>query len=202
MQKQLIVAIGREYGSGGHEIAEKLANRLNLALYDRNMLDEIAKEKNMNIDELKKYDETPRNLLMSRSVRGYSNSPEEVIARMQFDFLKEKAVSGESFVVVGRCAEDILKEYDGLVSVFIMANMETKIDRIQRIREVSREEAEIIIRRHDKKRKSYHNYYCQTSWGDARNYSMTLDVSSLGTEYATDVLEGYLQIREKIANKQ
>ncbi len=198
MAEQIIISIGREYGSGGHEIAEKLAKRFNLPLYDRNMLDEIAEQKNINSDELKKYDETPRNLLMSRSVRGYSNSPEEVIARMQFDFLKQKAKSGESFVVVGRCAEDILREYDCLVSIFITANMDTKIRRIQKIREVSREEAEIIIRRHDKKRKSYHNYYCQTSWGDARNYSMTLDVSRLGTEYATDILEKFIQIHKEI----
>lgn len=198
MAEQIIISIGREYGSGGHEIAEKLAKRFNLPLYDRNMLDEIAEQKNINSDELKKYDETPRNLLMSRSVRGYSNSPEEVIARMQFDFLKQKAKSGESFVVVGRCAEDILREYDCLVSIFITANMDTKIRRIQKIREVSREEAEIIIRRHDKKRKAYHNYYCQTSWGDARNYSMTLDVSRLGTEHATDILEKFIQIHKEI----
>lgn len=198
MAEQLIISIGREYGSGGHEIAEKLAKRFNLPLYDRNMLDEIAEQKHISSDELKKYDETPRNLLMSRSVRGYSNSPEEVIARMQFDFLREKAKKGESFVVVGRCAEDILREYDCLISIFITANMDTKIRRIQKIREVSQEEAEIIIRRHDKKRKAYHNYYCQTSWGDARNYGMTLDVSRLGTEYATDILERFVQIRREI----
>jgi cytidylate kinase len=198
MAEQFIVSIGREYGSGGHEIAEKLAKRLNLPLYDRNMLDEIAKEKNMDIDELRKYDETPRNLLMSRSIRGYSNSPEEVIARMQFDFLREKAKSGESFVVVGRCAEDILREYDCVISLFILANMDTKLRRIQKIREVSQEEAEIIIHRHDKKRKAYHNYYCQTAWGDARNYSMTLDVSRLGTEIATDIVENFVRIRREI----
>lgn len=200
MAEQIIIAIGREYGSGGHEIAEKLANRFNIPLYDRNMLDEIAEQKHINSEELKKYDETPRNLLFSRSVRGYSNSPEEVIARMQFDFLKQKAKEGESFVAVGRCAEDILKEYDCLVSIFITAKMDAKIRRIQKIREVSQEEAEIIIRRHDKKRKAYHNYYCQTSWGDARNYNMTLDVSRLGTERATDILENFIQVwRESIS---
>lgn len=198
MAEQLIIAIGREYGSGGHEIAEKLAKRFDIPLYDRNMLDEIAKQKDMDSEELKKYDETPRNLFLSRNVNGFSNSMEEVVASMQFDFLKEKAKNGESFVVVGRCAEDILSEYDCVVSIFIMANMDARIRRIQKIREVSQEEAEIIIHRHDKKRKLYHNYYCQADWGSAKNYSMTLDVSRLGSEKATDVLENFIKIRREI----
>jgi cytidylate kinase len=198
MEKQFIVSIGREYGSGGHEIAEKLAKRLNLPLYDRNLLDEIAEEKNMGVEALRKYDETPKNFLMSRTVRGYSNSPEEIIARMQFDFLREKAKSGESFVVVGRCSEDILKEFDCMISFFILADMDAKVRRIQRIRNVSPEEAESIIRRHDKKRKAYHNYYCQTSWGDARNYNMTLDVSRLDVDIATDIVENLVQIHREL----
>jgi cytidylate kinase len=174
---------------------------LNLPLYDRNLLDEIAKEKNAGADDLRKYDEVPRNFLMSRTVRGYSNSPEEVVARMQFDFLREKAKSGESFVVVGRCSEDILKDFDGLISFFILADMDSKIRRIERVRNVGPEEAESIIRRHDKKRKAYHNYYCQTSWGDARNYSMTLDVSKMDTETATNIVEDLVRIRREINQK-
>ena len=82
------VTIEREYGSGGHEIAEKLAKRLQLPIYDRNLLDHMAEEKAIDGEKLKKYDEAPRKLLLSRNVRGYSNSPEENIAHMQFDFIK------------------------------------------------------------------------------------------------------------------
>ena len=195
MEKQMIISIGREYGSGGHKIAEELARRFSLPYYDRNLLDEIAREKEIKEHKLHQYDERPRNLLLSRTVRGYSNSPEEVIARLQFDFLKKKADKGESFVVVGRCSEDILKEYDALISFFVMADMETKLERVQETRHVSREEAESIIRRHDKKRKSYHNYYCQTKWGDARNYDMTMNCSKLGLEKTTDIFENYIRAR-------
>lgn len=193
MAKQLIISISREYGSGGHKVAEELAARLGLPMYDRNLLDEIAAEKELMDTKLKKYDEAPRNLLLSRSVRGYSNSPEEVAARMQFDFLKEKAESGESFIVVGRCSEDVLKEYDALASFFIIADVDVRLERVQEQRGVSKEEAMLIIRRHDKKRKAYHNYYCQTKWGDARNYDMTINCGRLGVEATADMIESYVK---------
>lgn len=136
MAKQLIISISREYGSGGHKVAQELATRLGLPIYDRNLLDAVAAEKDLTGTGLKKYDEAPRNLLLSRSVRGYSNSPEEITARMQFDFLKEKAENGESFVVVGRCSEDVLKAYDGLMSFFIIADEEAKLKRVQESRGV------------------------------------------------------------------
>lgn len=195
MAEQLIISIGREYGSGGHRIAEKLAKRFSLPFYDRNLLDEIANEKNLNQHDFHLYDESPRKFFSSRNVRGYSNSPEEVVARMQFDFLKRKAEQGESFVIVGRCSEDILKEYEALMSFFIIADFETKLERIQKLRGVSREEAEAIIRRHDKKRQAYHNYYCQTKWGDARNYDLTVNCSRLGLGIMTDLLEGFIRAK-------
>ena len=202
MEKQIIISVGREFGSGGHEIAEHLAKRLALPFYDRNLLDEIAKEKEVSSHVLKQFDEVPRNRLFSRTVRGYSNSPEEVVARLQFDFLKNKAESGESFVVVGRCSEDILKGYDGLISFFIIADMETKLERVKQIRGISMEEAEAVIRRHDKKRQSYHNYYCQTKWGDARNYDMTVNCSKLTRKAATDLLEYFIEARQREKSKK
>lgn len=204
MERQIIISVGREFGSGGHEIAEHLAKRLALPFYDRNLLDEIAKEKEISghVHVLKQFDEVPRNRLLSRTVRGYSNSPEEVVARLQFDFLKNKAESGESFVIVGRCAEDILKEYDALISFFIIADMETKLERVMQLRGVPKEEAEAIIRRHDKKRQSYHNYYCQTKWGDARNYDMTVNCSRLSRKAATDLLEYFIEARKQEKSKK
>ncbi len=109
MGKQLIISVGREFGSGGHVIAEELARRFGLVLYDNNLLEQIAEEKEIPHDGLKKYDEKPKSRLFSRTVRGYSNSVQENLANMQFDYLKKKAADGESFVVVGRCSETILK---------------------------------------------------------------------------------------------
>ena len=159
MEKQMIIAIGREYGSGGHEIGQKLAEKLQINFYDRNVLDRAAEERAVDASKLRKYEDKPRNLLLSRTVRGFSNSPEENVAHMEFDFLKGKAESGESFVIVGRCGEDILKEYEGLISIFILADMNQKIEHIKQVRDLSDLGAESAIYRHDKKRKAYHNYY-------------------------------------------
>ena len=76
MAKQFIISIGREYGSGGRVIAEHLAKTLNVKFYDKNIIEHIAQEKKLNLDQLKKYDEKARNIWLSRSVDGLSNSPE------------------------------------------------------------------------------------------------------------------------------
>ena len=197
MSKQLIISVGREFGSGGHAIAEILSKKFNLPFYDRNLLDEIANEKSLNKNELEQYDELPKKRLLSRTVRGFSNSPEENIANLQFDYIKKMADSGKSFVIVGRCSENVLKGSDALVSIFILGDMECKIKRTQEVRGITREQAEAVIYRHDKHRKSYHNYYCPGKWGDSRNYDISINSSRLGLEGTADMLETYIKERIK-----
>ena len=96
---QLIISIGREFGSGFLEIADKLAKHYVMPLYDHNLLDKIAEERNLNSEELKSYDEV-QDGVFHRRVRGMSSSMTEHVAQLQFDYLKEKANAGESFVVV------------------------------------------------------------------------------------------------------
>lgn len=109
MAEQIIIAIGREFGSGGHEIAEKLSELYGIKLYDKNILQNIAEAKNVDVASYEKYDEVPKKMIFSRTVKGLSNSMEENIAQLQFRYLEDKANAGESFVVVGRCAETMLK---------------------------------------------------------------------------------------------
>lgn len=106
----MVISISREYGSGGHEIAEKLAGLLELKLYDRNLLDEVVKSNNFKENRLEKYDEVPKRFFVSKTVKGFSNSPQEVVAQMQFDYMKEKVQNKESFIIVGRCSEEKLRE--------------------------------------------------------------------------------------------
>ncbi len=198
MDKQLIISIGREFGSGGHEIAEMLAERFELNLYDKNLLEQIANDKNLNVKNLEKYDEKPRNMWMTRTVHGYSNSAEENLANMQFEYLKKAAADGESFVIVGRCAETILKNNPALISMFILGDWENKVERITRLYDMEREEAESFIYRQDKKRKNYHNYYCKGKWGDSRNYDISVNSSKLGEEETTQMLVEYIMKRQKL----
>ena len=197
MEKQLIISIGREFGSGGHEIAEILAEKFDLKLYDKSLLQHIADERNVNVAHIEKYDEIPRHLLLSRTVRGYSNSVEENIANMQFDFLKKRAAEGKSFVVVGRCSETILRNYSGLISMFILGDWDNKIERVTRLYHMSAEEAENFIFRQDRKRKEYHNYYCKGKWGDSRNYDISVNSSKLGEKETAEMLAAYIMKRQE-----
>ena len=195
MGKRLILSVSREFGSGGHVIAEALARRFELDLYDNNLLEHIAAEKDGGGDTLKKYDERPKNRLFSRTVRGYSNSIQENVANMQFDYLKKMAQEGRSFVVVGRCSETILKGNEGLVSIFVLGDREVKRERIMRLYRLSEDEAEHMMSRKDWERKSYHNYYCKGKWGDSRNYDLSINSSRLGIDRTVDLLETYIRAR-------
>ena len=197
MAEKTIISVGREYGSAGHEIAERIAKELGFKFYDRNMLDEIAQEKNIEVKYLEKYEEKPRNLILSRSVKGYSNSIEEVIADMQFEYLRKKADSGESFVVVGRCAEEVLKDKEGLISIFILGDREVKLNRIKEKFHIEETEALLKMRRHDKNRKRYHNRHSDGKWGDSRSYDLCVNSSKMGVDKTVDILVTY--IRERMA---
>lgn len=197
MSNQLIITIGREFGSGGHQIANTLAQRFNLPLYDSNILKEIALAKDVDHAELEKYDEVPRNHFFSKTRRGYSSSPEENIANLQFKYLREKAEQGESFVVVGRCSETILKGYPGMISIFVLADKEAKLERIAEYHGISTIEADVIMTRQNRNRKVYHNYYCPNKWGDSRNYDISINSTRLGIEATADFLENYIKERIK-----
>ncbi|MDE5770230.1 MAG: cytidylate kinase-like family protein [Ruminococcus sp.] len=196
--EQLIISVGREFGSGGRVIAEALAERFGIPIYDRHLITEIADKTGLSHEEVEKYNENPKKKIFSRRVRGYSNSIEDNIAEMQFDFLKEKSESGESFVVVGRCSETKLKSNPALVSLFILADMDAKVKRVMEVYELSKEDAEDFISKKDKKRKRYHNYHCSGHWGDSRLYDICINSSCLGIEKTVDYLESYIKARKGV----
>lgn len=197
MEKQLIISVGREYGSGGHEIAEKLSKHYGIQLLDHNLLDEIAAKKNVNMDHLKELDEKHKNLLSSRTVRGLSNSPEENLLYLQFDFLRDKADAGESFVIVGRCSETILKQYESMISIFILGDRDKRIERIMRLYHLTESQAVKKIREKDIQRRRYHNSFCVRKWGDCRNYDISINSSRLGIDGTVKTLVDYIDKRRQ-----
>ena len=192
---QIIISVGREFGSGGRVIAEKLAERFSLPLYDRHLITEIAEKMGMTPEQVEKYNEVPKMKLLSRTVKGYSNSIEDNIAEMQFDIIDKKAADGESFVVVVRCAETKLKKYPALISLFILGDMDKKVERVMEVYQLSRDEAEKFINKKDKKRKRYHNYHVSGKWGDSRLYDLSVNSSRLGIDKTVDMLAEYIQAR-------
>lgn len=192
---QLIIEINREFGSGGHEIARQLSQRFNLKLYEENILTEIAEEYDIDPEMLKKYDEVPKRIYGSRTVKGFSNSPADAVAHMQYKFLREKAAAGESFVVVGRCGEEALKDNPDVVAIFVLASTEFKLKRIMAQGETSEAEALKLMQRTDKQRRTHQNHYCVCKWGDARFYDMTVNSGRLGIDGTVDILEQYIKAR-------
>ncbi len=195
MEKQLIISVGREYGSGGHVIAQNLADYYQMPMFNRDLLKNIAAFKDVDESELRKYDERKRKKFLSRSVKGYTNSPEEIINQMQFDYLKKLSANGKSFVVVGRCSEEVLKPNPNLITIFIIGDMDFKVQRTADDQHISYEEAKKIVISTDKKRKAYHNSYCKGKWGDCRNYDLTINSSKLGIDMTTDVIKDYIDRR-------
>lgn len=195
MGEQLIITLDREFASGGRIIARRIADAFDIRLLDGSIIQEIADIHGLDVKKLVGYDEVPKSIFGARTVRGYSSSPHVNIAKLQFDFILEKAKSGESFIVLGRCGESVLSEYKDAIKLFIMANAPAKIKRVMDFENVSEDEAYEIIRVNNKKRRDYHNYYCNTKWGDSRRYDMCINTSRLGIEPTADFLIEYIKAR-------
>ncbi|MCI2046180.1 MAG: cytidylate kinase-like family protein [Faecalibacterium sp.] len=193
MRQQIIVTIGREYGSGGHYIAQQLAARLGIRLYDRALIDGTVKASGYQQALVDKNDEKPVNIFLSRRVSGYSNSIEENVAEQVFSFLRGRAEAGESFVVVGRCSDSVLRHNPNALHFFILADKETKVERIVSLYHLSEKEALDKMLRADKKRRTYHNYYSDMKWGDSRGYDLCVNSGRLGIEQTIDVLLEYIR---------
>ena len=193
MEKQLIVAIGREFGSGGHEIGERIAKRLNISFVDRSMLDEMFSGNGKHKDQIEKYEEDVAKPFLHKHVRGFTNSIEENLAEAQFEYIREKAASGESFVIVGRCGEAVLRGNKNLVSVFVLGDMYDKIHRVMDKYSLPERDAIEKINRHDRKRKRYHNTYSDFKWGDSRGYDLCVNSGKLGVPGTADMLCQYIE---------
>lgn len=198
MNGKIVIAIGREFGSGGREIARKVSEKLGIKLYDKELIALIAKNSGMSEDVLHDVDETATNsFLYALSSGAFSGSP-IVSSGSAMLPVNDKAfiacskiikdlAEKESCVIVGRCAESVLKDRDDLLTVFVSADLELRIDRIVEHEGISRSEAATVIKRADKKRASYHNYYSDTRWGSRNAYDICIN-SKIGIDVAVDMI--------------
>lgn len=192
MSQQLIIAIARESGSGGLDIARTLAERFSLPLYDKNILESAAADRGVDAVALRQYDEHPRSLLFYRNIKGYSNAPEDGVAQMQFQLLRDLAAAGESFVVLGRCAEEVLADHPGLVSIFVRADLDFRVRRTP----LPPDEALDFIHKQDRLRRVYHDQHCKGDWGDPENYDLVINSARLDIPGTVDALEHYVRARQ------
>ena len=152
---QIIITIGREYGSLGHLIADKAGKKLGLPVLDKALLHKMAENHGFDPRFIKDYDEKKRNPFTSRSINGHTNSIEDVLAEMVFKYERDLADTGESFIIVGRCAEEVLKDRPGLIRVFITGDYDTKLTHLVKDRGFTEREAADLMKKMDNKRRSY-----------------------------------------------
>ncbi len=191
---QIIITIGREYGSLGHFIADKAGKKLGLPVLDKVLLHKMAENHGFDPQFIKDYDEKRRNPLTSRSIKGHSNSIEDVLAEMVFKYQRDIADTGESFIIVGRCAEEVLKDRKGLIRIFITGDYDTKLTHLVRDEGYTEREAADLMKKMDRKRRRYHNYHSSTKWGEAGSYDLVINSSELGIENSAELICKYVEL--------
>ena len=205
-----IITIGREFGSGGCEIGHKLAEKLGIKCYDKDMLDLAAKESGICQEIFESHDEKPTNsflysLVMDTYSMGYSGSTyndmpiNHKVFLAQFDAIKKLAAK-ESCVIVGRCADYALEDDPFAVSVWIKASLDERIKRIKKLYELNDSKAADLIQKTDKKRASYYNYYSSKKWGEAKSYDLCIDSGLVGIDGAIELILKFIELKEKNQN--
>ena len=199
----MVITVGRQYGSGGREIGTMLAEKLGIAYYDDMLLKEAAKESGLCEELFHSFDERPKSFLYSIAMDPYSFSMNSVTARgnieqqvylATYETIKKLADKGPC-VLIGRCADYALKDRDDVINIFITAPLENRIERVARRNDISLEEAKDRIKKTDKSRASYYNYYSSKDWGEAKSYDLCIDSSLLGIEGTVALLEKMIQLR-------
>ena len=193
--ENIYITIGREFGSGGREIGKKVAQALGIPYYDKELLAVAAKESGLSREFLQSYDENPTNSFLYSLVMGQQNlltgvqgtTVEQLAAKAQRDAVLSVAEQG-SCVIVGRCADYILRDKPGLVRVFVCADWDKRLERVCERDGVSRKEAEEKLRRVDKARASYYSFHTDRKWGEAESYDLCVRSSLRGTQAAADLI--------------
>lgn len=200
MAEHKIIAIGRQFGSGGHEIGNMLATRLDIPLYDNNLVRMAAEKLDIREETARAVDETTLNSFLTGyviapmeykdSIRSdeYTQPLNQQVYELQSEIIRKLSQRG-SCVIVGRCADYILKEHPGCIDVFICADIKDRIKRIAERYDMSEKKAADKIKRIDRERKYYYESHTGLEWGSPLTHQILLNVSRLGMERTADVLE-------------
>ncbi len=204
MAKNIVVTIGRHYGSGGKEIGKKLADALGVTFYDEELVTMAAEKSSIDRDVITGIDERATgsllySLVMGGGLRGlatpmyYEMPLNDKLFIAQSDVIKKLAKDG-SCVIVGRCADYVLEaEECETFNVFLYADMEYKLERIQKLYNLTRKEAQDRITKTEKQRRAYYNYYSNKDWGNMNGYDLCLNVSKLGIDHAVEIIKGCVE---------
>lgn len=203
--KKIVITIARQYGSGGKTIGEMLANDLGIHYYDKELMKLASEDSGINEALFVKADEKVKNTALFRIAKNAyqgelipPESDEFVSNDNLFNYqakIMKKLAEEESCVIIGRCADYVLKDYDNVLSVFVHAPKDFCMEQAALKKSLPERELEKFIAKTDKRRADYYKYYTRREWTDARNYDLCLDSSKLGFERCVEEIKSYMKVR-------
>lgn len=205
-----VITIGRQYGSAGHDIGERVANALGYKFYDKNLVEIAAQKTNLSPEAMKNVDEKASSSLLyslvsgSYSMRGsagplyYEMPINDKLFIMQSEVIKSVA-SQDNCVIVGRCADYVLEDEEDiqLLNVFVYGDLDYRIARVMEALDITQKQAKERVIKTDKQRKTYYNYYSNRDWGVMSNYDLCLNTGVLGIENAANIIINYIKGLDK-----
>lgn len=205
MDSNFVITVGRQFGSRGKEIGQALAKRLNIIFYDKELISLASKESGLCQEFFEKADERNSGNLLQAFAAGFTFGPfqyndflsNDKLFQIQSDVIRK--VAGEhSCVIVGRCADYILRDNKRCINVFIHADMEDRVKTVMQRQNMTDQEARELIRKMDKTRPNYYNFYSDKEWGIASSYHLSVDSSLLGVDGTVDFIEEFVKKSLKI----
>ncbi|MEQ2562638.1 cytidylate kinase-like family protein [Ventrimonas sp. CLA-AP-H27] len=194
MKGNRIITIGRQIGSGGSEIGTEVAKRLGIKCYDKQLIELACNYGELDQDVLAAAEEkrpnpffysVPRQMQNDKTGRGIAIN--DMVFNVQSEVIRQLAEK-ESCVIIGRCADYVLREQPGVTSVFVYADMDARIRRIMEVRKLTRDDAITLIKKTDKSRRNYYECYTGKRWGAGASYDVTLNSAELGIDTCVDLI--------------
>ena len=182
-----VITISRQYGSGGREIGERLAEALGVEFFDNKLLEVAAKDSGIHQSHFEENDEKRSNSLLYLLSTTYGQGGVPFDDSLFFAKLEaiRKIASEESCVIMGRCSDYALKDFSNVLNVFISAPFEARVKRAEEVYGITAKHSADYVKRIDKQRTSYYNYYTDKRWGQPQNYHLCIDSTALGIEGTT-----------------
>lgn len=194
-----IITITRQYGSGGREIGEQLAQKLGIEFYDNKLLDLAAESSGIHKNHFRDNDEKRTNsfLYLLSTTYGQGGIPfDDTLFFAQLNTI-QKIASEQDCVIIGRCADYALRDFTGVINLFVSAPFEYRVKRAIEVYGIEEKHAENYVKRIDKQRTSYYNYYTDKRWGQPQNYQLCLDSSVLGIDGSVKLAEDFIKMYYK-----
>ncbi|MGI6153124.1 MAG: AAA family ATPase [Christensenellaceae bacterium] len=207
MESNTVITISREFGSGGREVGKKLSEKLGISFYDRDLISLAAEQSGMSREVFENVDETAQNPFFSNHAAspyiptGRFSVLNDISINDRLFFIQSDVIRSlaqkESCIIVGRCADYILRENPNVINVFIFSDLQVRVARVAELYDLTEHEAKNITLKTDKRRASYYNYYSGKKWGRANSYHLSVDSGFTGIDNTVEAIGSYVGLMHK-----